>query len=143
MDDLERAARITLVTNAISCLAQAADFGTLEEYGALLAEDLVWEFPGGTGSGLAAQVRRGREDALAGARERRESGVQGPGTGTMHVITNASVVPGDGEATSMAYWHFVTGVGGTPAVRSSGIYRDRFVHTADGWQLAHRRISVG
>ncbi len=51
MDDLERAARITLVTNAISCLAQAADFGTLEEYGALLAEDLVWEFPGGTGPG--------------------------------------------------------------------------------------------
>ncbi|MGN5235952.1 nuclear transport factor 2 family protein [Rhodococcus sp. SJ-3] len=142
MDYVERAARITVVTNAISCLAQAADFGTLEEYGSLLSADIVWEFPGGGGSGLVAQVRRGREDALAGARERRADGVQGPGTGTMHVITNVSVDPAGDDATSMAYWHFVTGVGGTPVIRSSGVYRDRFVRTASGWQLTHRRISV-
>lgn len=141
MDDLDRAARITLVTDTISRLAQAADFGTLDEYGALLTDDIVWELPGGA-SGLAAQVRRGREDALAGARERRHAGIQGPGTGTMHVITNVSVDPGADDATSMAYWHFVVGVGAAPTIRSSGVYRDRFVRSAGVWQLAHRRVGT-
>ncbi|MGW0176762.1 nuclear transport factor 2 family protein [Rhodococcus sp. NPDC003322] len=144
MNDIEQAAQITLVASLYARLAQAADFGTLEEYGALLAEDVVWEYPGVEANNLPAQVRRGRGDALTGARERRESGLQGPGTGTLHVVTNISVTPNaDGEsATSMAYWHFVTGLPGTPAIRSSGVYRDRFVRTPQGWVLAHRRIST-
>lgn len=143
MDDIERAAQITLVTDLYSRLAQAADFGTLEEYGALLAEDVVWEYPGVGDVGLEAQVRCGKADALAGAVERRESGLQGPGTGTLHVVTNIAVTPGDGEATSTAYWHFVTGVGAATVIHASGVYRDRFVRTASGWVLAHRRISQG
>lgn len=138
------ALQTTLISNVISRLAHAADFGTLEEYGALMADDVVWEYPGGSAVDLEPQVRRGIGDVLTGARERRESGIQGPGTETRHVVTNVAVEPGDGQARSMAYWHYFGNTKGTPTLLATGIYRDRFVLMSTGdWVLAHRRITVG
>ncbi|WP_300681349.1 nuclear transport factor 2 family protein [Nocardioides sp.] len=137
---------ITQIQNLYARLAQAADYGTLEEYGALLHTDLIWEMPHSPGAAIAQQVRRGREDVLAGARERRTAGIQGPGTATWHVLTNIAVTPGAdgaGEAYGVAYWHFYSDVDTTPVLRSTGVYRDRFVHTTDGWVLAHRQIGRG
>jgi len=140
---IEQATHITLITDVISRLAQAADFGTLEEYGALLSDDVVWEYPGAAAIAVPAQVRRGRTDVMTGARERRDIGVQGPGTGTLHVVTNVSVLPDGREAQSMAYWRFYAGVGEAPVLRSMGVYRDRFVRENQDWLLAHRRIGFG
>jgi len=141
--DVEQASQIALVRNLYGLLTHAIDYGTLEEYGDLLAEDVVWELPEQPETGLPAQVRRGRDDALRGAAERREAGIQGPGTATWHVVTNIGVTPGVGEANAMAYWHFYRGVDSTPELKLTGVYRDRFVRAQGGWVLAHRRISSG
>jgi hypothetical protein len=45
VNELERAARITIIGDHVARSAKATDYGTLEEYGALLAEDVVWEVP--------------------------------------------------------------------------------------------------
>jgi ketosteroid isomerase-like protein len=135
----ERAAAITEVSNLYARLAQAADYGTLEEYSQLLADDVVWdleELPGGL---LPTQIRRGRAEVLEGAEERRVDAIQGPGTETWHVIDNISVVPDETGADGMAYFFTYADVNGTPSIRSAGVYRDRFVRTENGWVLAYRR----
>lgn len=140
----EQATQIALVSNLYAMLARAADYGTLDEYGHLLDVDVVWEYPGEVGpSELVPQVRRGRADAIQGALERREAGIQGPDTGTWHVITNIAVVPGDGQAHATAYWHYYANVDKSATLRGTGVYRDRFVRTDDGWVLAHRKIVRG
>ncbi|NLV78064.1 MAG: hypothetical protein GXY65_01735 [Rhodococcus sp.] len=59
MNDLERAARSTLVTDTLARPAHAPGLGTLDEYGALLTDDIVWEFPGtGTMHGVGKLVHR-------------------------------------------------------------------------------------
>ncbi|KQZ68708.1 nuclear transport factor 2 family protein [Nocardioides sp. Root151] len=141
MDLLERAAHVVLISDLVARLAQAADSGTLEEYGALLAEDFTWEMPASPDIDLPAQVRTGRESALIGAQERRDAGIQGPGTGTFHVITTVSVDPGPDEATSMAYWHYYTHGREMPVLQSMGVYRDRFVRIDGTWLIASRQIS--
>ncbi|WP_182481552.1 nuclear transport factor 2 family protein [Nocardioides immobilis] len=140
MDFQERAAIIVAVSDVLARLTHAADLGTLEEYAALLTEDFVWEMPDMPVVGLPAQVRRGREGAVIGARERRDAAIQGPGTGTFHVITNISVMPGRNESTATTYWHFYTGAGGDPALRAQGIYRDRFVLVDGEWLIARRQL---
>ncbi|MFC9978441.1 nuclear transport factor 2 family protein [Gordonia sp. NPDC127522] len=144
MDQAERVAQIAIIADLMSRLAQAADFGTLEEYVDLMTDDVVWEYPGSKVIDLAPQARRGRQDVLDGARERRESGLQGPGTGTVHVVTNISVTPGDIEAHSMGYFHFYVGIDvGTPTLQAIGVYNDRYRKHEGRWKLAHRRLSFG
>jgi SnoaL-like domain len=130
------------ITSLLGQIAYAADFGTLDEYARLLADDVIWELPDAPVVNLAAQQRRGIDEVLRGARERRESGLQGPGTGTMHVVTNISVMPGEGEVRSIAYWHFLAGLGTDPKLIQSGTYHDHFVQGSRGWMLSHRRITV-
>lgn len=145
--DLVAAATITCVADTYARLAWAADYGTLEEYAALLHPDVVWEMPALPATGLPAQVRSGRDEVLAGASERRASGIQGPGSATWHVLTNVAVTPvadsAGTEATATAYWHFITGVNDKPRLLSTGVYRDRFVRAEAGWVLAHRTIQRG
>lgn len=136
---------VTLVTNAYARLAQAADLGTLEEYTALLHPDVVWEMPAMPATGLPAQVRTGRDEVLAGAVQRREQGIQGPGSHTWHVLANVAVTPDPdgGVATARAYWFFWRDVDARATLVSTGVYTDRFVDSPDGWLLRHRVISQG
>ncbi|MEE3849663.1 nuclear transport factor 2 family protein [Gordonia sp. LSe1-13] len=132
------------ISNALARIAYAADFGSMQEYADLLTDDVVWVLPDAPAVSLPAQERKGIEAVLAGARERRESGLQGPGTASMHVVTNISVSPGENEdeALSTAYWHFLTGLGKVPKLVQSGTYHDRFVFERGAWLLAHRTIGV-
>lgn len=147
MDPLERGANIALISDLLARFGQAADGGTLEEYGALMSDDFTWESPALPSLNLESQVIRGRERILAAAQERRDAGIQGPGTRTRHVISNVSVTPDGDEATSVAYWRYYAGsdsdedVDAAPLLHSMGAYHDRFVRADGRWLIAYRRIT--
>ncbi|HEY6623302.1 MAG TPA: nuclear transport factor 2 family protein [Acidimicrobiales bacterium] len=127
------------IRNLVAELAHMADMaseGDLFDYIGRFTEDARWE--------LGGNEIRGRRDILAAARQRRASGTQGPGTNSRHVITTQSVrVDGDGAATGEAYFLFVGDTDTTPQVKGIGHYRDRFLHTPEGWKLEHRIITFG
>jgi 3-phenylpropionate/cinnamic acid dioxygenase small subunit len=142
--DLRRAADVALVVDTVARIAQASDHGTLEEYAELLDRDMVWEMPANPATGIAAQVRRGRDDMVAGSADRRAAGGQGPGSATRHVVSNTSVDPRGDTASAVSYWRFYVDTTSAPRVASMGVWRDEFVRGADGhWRLARRRVEVG
>ena len=121
------------IRNVIARLAHLADSGDLDEYITLFTDDAVWSMPTNT--------RRGRDDILAGAHERRATGMQGPGTHTRHVNTTLWVrIEGPDDAVAGSYYLFLADCDTTPTIRSTGRYEDRFRRTPDGWKLAHRTI---
>ena len=100
---IQRLADELEVRNTIARLAHLADDGDLDEYIQIFTPDAVWE----GASGFAA--RKGREDILSGARERRAGGTSGPGTHTRHVISTTAVrVDGD-RASSESVFRYYTG----------------------------------
>jgi uncharacterized protein (TIGR02246 family) len=127
------------VRNLIARLAQLADTSgpdELDEYGGLFTEDAVWDMPGGP--------RRGRADILEGARERRRSGAQGPGTNSRHVITTQAVrFEGDDTAISDAYFLFVVDTATSPTIRFIGQYHDLLRREGGTWRMARRQITPG
>lgn len=136
-DPIEQVAAELEIRNVLARLAHLADDGDLEEYLDNFTEDATWATAG------SDQVRRGRDDLLAGALERRSSGIQGPGSGTRHVLTTTAVeVLDSGRATARSYFLFLDtdDGGGGVAVRLTGRYLDDFRRTPMGWKLAGRRI---
>ena len=125
------------IRNVITRLAHLADDGDLNEYVTLFTDDGVWERPG--------ETIRGRRDLLAGAEQRRQSGLQGPGTNTHHVNTTLWVqLDGPDEASAQSYFLFVGDTDtAAPAIRSIGRYLDTFRRTPDGWKFASRKIVPG
>lgn len=121
------------IRNVLARLAQGADDGDLNEYVRLFAEDGSWQAPDGS-------IREGRSDLLAGAQARRAGGIQGPGTNTFHVVTNTVVNLDGDQATSTSYYQFYGNTDATPEIRRTGIYRDEFRRTADGWKMQKRVI---
>jgi 3-phenylpropionate/cinnamic acid dioxygenase small subunit len=85
----------------------------------------------------------GQAAILAGARERRAAGTQGPGTHTRHVITTIAITVDGDTATGEAYYLFVVDTDKTPRVSGIGYYHDTFRRTATGWKLARRQITPG
>jgi ketosteroid isomerase-like protein len=142
--DLRRAADMVLVNDVIAQIAQASDTGTLEEYGALLDTDMVWEMPANPGTGMVAQLRRGRADMVAGSAQRRAAGGQGPGSATRHVVTTSTVDPRGDAAVAVSYWRFYVDTTTAPRVAAMGVWRDEFTRGADRrWRLARRRVELG
>jgi 3-phenylpropionate/cinnamic acid dioxygenase small subunit len=128
------------IRNLVSTLAHMADMAPedkLDGYVALFTDDARWEMPG--------SLRQGRDDILAGALDRRENGIQGPGTNTRHVITPHAIhVHVDGDAaTGNAYFMLVADTLSAPQVRGIGHYQDRYRRTAEGWKLDQRTITIG
>jgi 3-phenylpropionate/cinnamic acid dioxygenase small subunit len=125
------------VRNLIARIAQGADTWELDDYILLFSEDAAWEFPLGP--------RHGRADILAGAAERRASGLTGPGAYSRHVITTLAVdVHDDGTATADSYWIFYRDTNTAPTIFNMGQYHDTLRLEADGqWRLARREITLG
>lgn len=144
LSDIETIGQIIAIQNLVPRIAHTADFGTLEEYGRLLAPDFKWAYPGGRSeSPLPAQVRTGRDDALRGAHERREAGIQGPGTHTRHVVSSVSVHPHPTNPQSVAYWHFYANTNDVPFLKSMGRYHDEFVEDEEGnWLINSRQLVI-
>ncbi|HEV8297780.1 MAG TPA: nuclear transport factor 2 family protein [Acidimicrobiales bacterium] len=124
------------IRNVIAQLAHAADTGTVDDYVALLTDDVVWELPG-------TPVARGADAMAIGIEARRAAGTVGPGSHTRHVVSTVEVhVDGD-VATSLAFWEFLRDCAASPKVSSVGMYRDTLRRTGRGWKVAHRVISRG
>lgn len=122
------------VRNLIAQLAQSADDGDLDDYIQLFSEDAVW---GGAGFG----EKKGHEEIMAGAVERRASGTSGPGTHTRHVITTTTVSLGGDRANARSIFHFYASTHATPTLQIMGIYDDEFQRSDSGWRLSRRNIS--
>jgi 3-phenylpropionate/cinnamic acid dioxygenase small subunit len=131
------------IRNVLARLAHYADTGEIDEYLALLTEDVTWAMPPNPAIGLAASERRGHEEIAAGQRERVEAGVQGPGSDTMHVITTSAVEVDGDHARAYSYFQYFTSTATTPTVTNVGRYRDEFRRTERGWQLARRSVTFG
>lgn len=132
------------VLDVIARLARCCDFGTIDDYMALMAEDAVWEMPDNPQVRVAASRRAGLDSIRVGVEQRRAMGVQGPGTHTLHIVASIAVdVADQTSATSRAYWLYYAHEATTPVLRSLGQYDDRFVRERSAWKLSHRRISVG
>jgi 3-phenylpropionate/cinnamic acid dioxygenase small subunit len=132
------------IRNLVAALAQEADTGTVDDYVALFLEDAVWDMPANPVVGVPASKRVGRDDIRAGVVERRAAGLQGPGSGALHVIATVRVFVGSGdEATGRAYWLFYGDTASTPVLRSMGQYHDTYRRTGAGWRLAQRSIVIG
>lgn len=123
------------IRNLAAHLAHLADEeADLSRYIQCFTEDALWS--------LRTSVLNGRDEILAGARERRRSGSQGPGTHTRHIITTHTVdVDGD-EAHGQIYLLFMADTSTHPHVRSIAHYADRYRRTATGWKLSERLIEV-
>jgi 3-phenylpropionate/cinnamic acid dioxygenase small subunit len=125
------------IRNIIARLAQLADMGDLDDYLKLWTEDASWEMPG-------APARKGHAEILQGARERRASGTQGPGTSTRHVVTTLAVqVDGADTASSDSYFLYVADTTSSPRLGSIGHYHDTLRRSTDGWRVARRQITFG
>jgi 3-phenylpropionate/cinnamic acid dioxygenase small subunit len=121
------------IRNLLAHLAHMADAGELDEYIQLFTEDAVW---GGGGQ----PQRKGHGEILEGARARRASGLSGPGSHTLHVLTTSAIRLEGENATSRSVFHYYTNTDATPALLIIGIYEDSFRRTAAGWKLSGRVI---
>jgi 3-phenylpropionate/cinnamic acid dioxygenase small subunit len=132
------------IRTVLARIAQLADTGDLEEYLTLFTEDAVWGMPDNPAVGMTANEKKGHAEILAGAQERRASGLQGPGTESRHVLTTIAIdVESEDRATARSYFLFFASTSTTPTLRTMGQYDDVLVKSERGWQLARRRITVG
>ena len=129
---LKRVAAESEIRNLVARLGHLADDGDLQVYLSLFTPDAEWHTPTG-------EVRRGHTDILAGANERRVTGVQGPGTDSRHVNTTLWVEVGDdGTARAQSYFLYLRSCSTSPVLVSTGRYNDEFRETPDGWKMARR-----
>jgi 3-phenylpropionate/cinnamic acid dioxygenase small subunit len=143
-DAIRRLAADLEIRNVVARLAQTADTGEVSEYIALFTTDAVWEMPDNPSTGLAGSARQGHDDIATGVHERRGLGVQGPGSGTMHVITTISVeIHDDDNATARSYFLYYGTTSSAPTLLSMGRYHDAMRRTPTGWKLAHRTVLYG
>lgn len=132
------------IRNVVAALAQLADGGEVEAYLELFAPDAVWVVPAIPQTGVAASELRGVDAIGEGVRQRRATGVQGPGTHTAHVVTTTVVeFDGDDTAAARSTWLFLADTVTAPRLQSVGRYRDTFIRTPAGWRLSRREIALG
>lgn len=132
------------IRNVLAKLAHLADTGDTAAYVDLLTDDVVWDVPANPATGLAASRRAGRDDVAAGQRERIAAGLQGPGSGTLHLVTTIAVdVHGDDDAVASSYFVFLRSTAAVPTIAAAGRYDDALRRTDAGWKLAHRTITFG
>jgi 3-phenylpropionate/cinnamic acid dioxygenase small subunit len=144
---IQRVADELEIRNLVAELSQLADTASDEElkrYLDLFTEDATWAVVA-DGEGLAPQVRTGHEEILAGVRERRDAGIQGPGTHTRHALSTLVVTfETDDRALARCYWHYYTDTASSaPVLALMGEYRNTFVRTPQGWRLARRELVPG
>jgi 3-phenylpropionate/cinnamic acid dioxygenase small subunit len=129
------------IRNLLARVAQLADWGTVEECEACYAEDAVWSMPASPVVGLPASELRGRDAIVAGIRDRRAAGIQGPGARNRHLLTSVFVdFDTDDQATVHSAFLFVDETATQPVLKSSGRYVDVVRRVGTEWKLAERQI---
>jgi len=143
---LRRVADELEIRNVIARLAQLADTvpdEDLGDYMAMLTEDACWVVVADTV--VPAQERRGQAEILAGVRERRAAGIQGPGTHQRHVVSTQVVeFESEDTAQSRCYCQTFQETDTSRPVPSLTVeYHDTLVRTAAGWKLRRRELIPG
>jgi len=129
------------IRNLLARVAQLADWGTVEECEACYAEDAVWSMPASPVVGLPASELHGREAIVAGIRDRRAAGIQGPGARNRHLLTSVFVdFDADDQATAHSAFLFVDETVSPPVLKSSGRYVDVLRRIGGEWKLAARQV---
>lgn len=132
---------IEQLLHRIAATADLAD--DLQDYLDNLTEDVTFEFAEVPALGLAANTYTGRAATLAGAVERRESGVQGPGSRTIHSVNDIVVTErGDDRAQVHAAWQYFGYRDGHPAVLAMGFYDNTVRRVGGRWLLERRVVTV-
>ena len=129
------------IRNLLARTAQMADWGAVEDCEACYTADAVWAMPASPAVGLPATELQGRDAIIAGVRDRRAAGIQGPGARSRHVLTTMHVAfDGADEATVNSVFLFLDESQAPPALKSSGRYVDTVRRDGAEWKLAVRRI---
>jgi len=132
----DRTADELQIRNVLGNLLWEADNATaddLDRYIACFTEDAEWEMFG--------DVRRGHADLREGAKDRRATGMMGPGTGVIHFL-GCTVVAFEDDDNAYVKSYIQAYRNGTkePELFIMGQYHDRFRRTDDGWKLAKRNV---
>lgn len=123
--------RCVEIANVLNAFARLADEGTLDQIGALFADDIEWSMAGSTW--------RGREEVLSGLKYMRDLGHAGPDSGNRHVITNQEVYVDGDRATASSYFLLVSR--DTPAaILAVGAYRDVLRRDDERWLIVKREV---
>jgi 3-phenylpropionate/cinnamic acid dioxygenase small subunit len=145
--DVQQLADELEIRNRVAELAQLADTAPddeLDRYLALLTEDATWVVVADSEL-LTTQERKGHAEILEGVRERRATGVQGPGTDTRHVVSTLVVTfETSDRAMARCYWQYYAHASSSaPVLALMGEYRNTFVRTPSGWKLTRREVIPG
>jgi hypothetical protein len=103
------------------------DEGALDRLGDVFTDDVVYDL-----TPLGGSVLNGLEAIGASAQE---LGDRNP---VAHLVTNVVVSEHDGEVSARSKFIGVRGDGSA----GSGVYDDLLRHTAAGWRIARRRVSL-
>lgn len=121
--------------NIIAETARLSDVGTIEDYAAVWTDDAIWEMDG----------RRtvGREAITRNSRRRREKGLTGPGTGTMHVVSTVATEQLDPfRVRARSTFQFLGREGDAVVTRLAGWYEDQLVLVDGAWRIQHRTATT-
>ena len=114
-------------------LADNAGIDELDPYLACFTEDAEWEMFG--------DVRRGHAEILAGAKDRRTTGMMGPGSTVMHFLSCTVVgFESDTSASVKSYIQAYRKVPNNPELFLMGRYNDSFSKVDGSWKLAKRVV---
>ena len=135
-DDLASLLAERDIRNLIARLAHLADDGDLDEYLTLFTEDATWHRT------MNDDRRAGHAELRAGAEERRRDLIQGPGSGTRHLLASTWVaVDSDTEARAESYYLYIgTDRPEGPDLRTTGRYRDTFRRVDGVWKMSSRTL---
>jgi 3-phenylpropionate/cinnamic acid dioxygenase small subunit len=144
---VQRVADELEIRNLVAELSQLADTASddeLDKYLALFTDDAIWAVLADS-KALQVQARQGHAEILAGVRERRAAGIQGPGTDTRHVVSTLVVTfETSDRALARCYWQYYTNTSSSaPVLALMGEYRNTLVRTPQGWRLARRELVPG
>lgn len=115
----------------VAVASMLTDRGELDDFGALLTDEVRWELPDG--------VTVGADEVVAAMRARRESGVTGPGSHTTHVVTTLYVQPAGADTARVeSLWSFLGDTHQSPRMLAAGRYFDTVQRTPDGWRFVAR-----
>ncbi|WP_375385272.1 nuclear transport factor 2 family protein [uncultured Microbacterium sp.] len=109
----------------------------------MVTEDAVFSYEPVAAIGWAGATYRGRDEIRAGVEQRRADGIQGPGTRTVHIVSDITIdLDDDDSARVYAVWQFWGVNDAGPACLSIGQY-ENVVRREDGvWRLARRASRV-
>ncbi len=125
-------------------IAATADTAVdVRDYLDLLTPDAVFDFAPVPSVGLEAHRYSGHAEIRAGVIARREAGMQGPGSRTLHIVSDIAVesMRGD-EASVHAAWQYLGLRDGTPALLSMGTYANTVRRYKGRWLLSQRVVTV-